>query len=39
LITADTGVDLKERVQALGAHLMGKPVRPATLKAFLSRRG
>lgn len=39
LITADTGVDLKERVQALGAHLMGKPVRPATLKAFLSRQG
>lgn len=39
LITADTGVGLKEQVQALGAHLMGKPVRPAALKAFLSRQG
>ena len=39
LITADTSADLKERVQSAGAHLMGKPVRPAALKAFLSRQG
>ena len=36
LVTADTGEDLRPRLQALGAHLMYKPVRPAALKAFLS---
>lgn len=36
LITADADEGLKARAEALGAHLMAKPVRPAALKAFLS---
>ena len=38
LITADADETLPARVAAAGAVLMAKPVRPAALKAFLSRR-
>lgn len=38
LITADADDDLAARAQAAGAVLMAKPVRPASLKAFLSSR-
>jgi len=38
LITADAEETLPARLAASGAVLMAKPVRPAALKAFLSRR-
>ncbi len=38
LITADADETLPARAAASGAVLMAKPVRPAALKAFLSRR-
>lgn len=38
LITADADDELAVRAQAAGAVLMAKPVRPASLKAFLSSR-
>lgn len=38
LITADTDENLSARATAAGAVLLAKPVKPATLKAFLSRR-
>lgn len=38
LISADTDETLPARVEAAGAVLLPKPVRPAALKAFLSRR-
>jgi len=38
LITADDDETLPARAAAAGAVLMAKPVRPAALKAFLSRR-
>lgn len=38
LITADADEALQARAAAAGAVMMSKPVRPASLKAFLSRR-
>ncbi|MEG0819907.1 MAG: hypothetical protein RSG56_10720, partial [Brevundimonas sp.] len=37
LVTADTREGLKETATAAGATLLPKPVKPAALKAFLSR--
>lgn len=37
LVTADTREGLKDRATAAGAVLLPKPVKPAALKAFLSR--
>ena len=36
LVTADTRDGLKEQATAAGAELLPKPIKPATLKAFLS---
>lgn len=38
LITADADESIPSRAAACGAALMSKPVKPAALKAFLSRR-
>jgi CheY-like chemotaxis protein len=39
LITADDSDELVTRAQAAGITLMSKPVRPASLKAFLTSPG